>query len=69
MGRKRNACRFLVGKPEGKRLLRRPRHRWEYNSKTDLKEIGFDSVDCINVAQDRDKWWAVLNTAMNLPVA
>jgi hypothetical protein len=55
MGEKRNAYRLLVGKPEGKRPLGRPRHRCEHNIKMDLLEIGWDDVDWIGLAQDRDK--------------
>jgi hypothetical protein len=54
MGQKRNAYRILVEKPEGKRLLRRPRRRWVDNIKIDHKEIGWDGVDWIELAQDRD---------------
>jgi hypothetical protein len=55
MGKKRNAYRLLVGKPEGKRLLGRPRHRWADNIKIDLLEIGWGGVDWIGLAQDWDK--------------
>jgi hypothetical protein len=55
MGEKRNACRLLVGKPEGKRPLGRPRHRWVDNIKVNHGEIGLDGVDWIGLAQDRDK--------------
>jgi hypothetical protein len=68
MGEKRNAYRILVGKPEGKRLLGRPRRRWVDNIKMDLREIGWDSMDWIDLAQDRDQWRALVNTAMNLRV-
>jgi hypothetical protein len=51
---KRNAYRILVGKPEGKRQLGIPRHRWVSNIKMDLREIGWDSMDWIDLAQDRD---------------
>jgi hypothetical protein len=51
---KRNAYRILVGKPEGKRPLGRPRRRWVDNIKMDLREAGWDGVDCMNTAQDRD---------------
>jgi hypothetical protein len=56
MGEKRNAYRLWVGKPEGKRPLGRPRHRWVYNIKIDILEIGLSCVDWIGLAQDRDKW-------------
>jgi hypothetical protein len=57
-----------VGKPEGKRPLGRPRHRWEYNIKIDLREIGWGGMDWIDLAQDRDQWRALVNTVMNLRV-
>jgi hypothetical protein len=59
---------ILVGKPEGRRPLGRPRHRWEDNIKMDLREIGFGNVDWIHLAQDRDRWRALVNTVMNLQV-
>jgi hypothetical protein len=62
----RGAYNVLVGKPEGRRPLGRPRLRWEDNIKMDLREIGFGDVDCIHLAQDRDRWRAVVNTAMSL---
>jgi hypothetical protein len=55
MGEKRNTYRLLVGKPEGRRLLRRPRCRWMDNVRMDLGEIGWDGADWIDVAQDRDQ--------------
>jgi hypothetical protein len=55
MGEKRNACRILVGKPEGKRPLGRPRHRWEDNIKMELREIEWGGMDLIDLAQDRDQ--------------
>jgi hypothetical protein len=58
-GEKRNAYRLLVGKPEGKRLLGRPRHSWVYNIQMDLGDIGWVDVDGIDLAQYRDKWRAV----------
>jgi hypothetical protein len=61
MGEKRNACRILVGKPEGKR----PRHRRVDNIKIDLREIGWDGMDWIDLAQDRDQWRAIVNTLIN----
>jgi hypothetical protein len=64
----RNAYRILVGKPEGKRPLGRPRRRWLDNIKKDLREIGWDGVDWIELAQDRDQWRALVNTVMNLRV-
>jgi hypothetical protein len=68
MGEKRNAYRLLVGKPEGKRLLGRSRRRWVDNIKMDLLEIGWSGVDWIGLAQDRDKWRALVNAVMNLRV-
>jgi hypothetical protein len=69
MGEKRNAYRILLGKPEDKRPLGRPRLRWMDNIKIDLREIGWDGVDWIDVAQDRDQWRALVNTVINLRVA
>jgi hypothetical protein len=65
---KRNAYRLLVGKPEGKRPLGRSRRRWVDNIKTDLLERGWGGVDWIGLAQDRDKWRALVNAVMNLRV-
>jgi hypothetical protein len=65
---KRNACRILVGKPEAKRPLGRPRRRWVDNIKIDLREIGWDGMDCNVLAQDRDQWKALVNTVMYLRV-
>jgi hypothetical protein len=65
MAEKRNAYRLLVGKPEGKRPLGRPRHRWVDNIKMNLLEIGWGGVDWIGLAQDRDKWKALVNAVMN----
>jgi hypothetical protein len=67
-GAKRNAFRILVGKPEGKRPLGRPRLRWIDNIKIVLREIGWDGVDWIDLGQDRDQWRALVNTVMNLRV-
>jgi hypothetical protein len=64
-GAKRNSYRILVGKPEGKRLLGRPRCRWEDNIKMDLRDIGCGGMDWINLAQDKDKWRALVNTVRN----
>ena len=60
--------RVLVGKPEGKRPLGRHRHRWEDNIKMDLQEVGCRSMDWIELAQDRDRWRALVNAVMNLRV-
>jgi hypothetical protein len=68
MGEKRNACRILVGEPEGKRPLGKPRRKWVDNIKMDFREIGGDGMDWVNVAQDRDQWRALVNTVMNLRV-
>jgi hypothetical protein len=68
MGEKRNAYRILVGKPGGKRPLGRPRHRWVDSIKMDFREIGWDCMDWIDLAQDRDQWRALVNTVMNLRV-
>jgi hypothetical protein len=57
-----------VRKPEGKRPLGRPRHRWEDNTKMDLKEIRWGSMDWIDLSQDRDQWRALVNTVMNVQV-
>jgi hypothetical protein len=64
----RNAYRILVGKPEGKRPLGRPRCRWVDNIKMELREIGWDGVGWIDLAQDRDQWRALVNTMTNLRV-
>jgi hypothetical protein len=66
MGEVRGGYNILVGRPEGRRPLGRPRHRWEDNIKMDLREIEFGDVDWINLAQDRDRWRAFMNTVMNL---
>jgi hypothetical protein len=58
----------MVGKPEGRRPLGRPRRKWVDNIKTDLLEIGWVGVDCIGLAQDRDRWRALVNAVMNLQV-
>jgi len=60
--------RVLVGKPEGKRPLGRPRHRWEDYIKMDLQEVACRSIDWIELAQDRDRWQALVNAVMNLQV-
>jgi hypothetical protein len=68
MREKRNAHRILVGKPEGKRPLGRPKRTWEDNIKMDLREIGWGGMDWIDLAHDGDQWRALVNTVMNLRV-
>ena len=68
MGEERGAYRFLVGKPEGKRPLGRPRRRWVDNIRMDLQEVGCGCVDWIGLAQDRDSWRTLVNAEMNLRV-
>ena len=65
---RRGVYRVLVGKPEGKRSLGRPRRRWEDNIKMGLKEVGCVGIDWINLAQDRRRWRALVNAVMNLRV-
>jgi hypothetical protein len=66
MGETRNAYRTLVGNPEGNRPLRRPRRRSVDSVKIDLREVGWDGMDWIELAQDRDQWMALVNTVTNL---
>jgi hypothetical protein len=68
MGEKRNVYRLLVGKPERKRPLGRPRRRWMDNIKKDVLEIGVNVLDWIGLAQDRYRWRALVNSVMNFPV-
>jgi hypothetical protein len=68
MGEKRNAYRLLVGRPEGKRPLGRPRRRWVDNTRMDLGEVGWGDVDWIGVAQDRNRRRAFVNSVLNLRV-
>ena len=68
MGEGRGVHRVLVGKPEGKRPLGRPRRRWEDNIKMDIQEMGGCCGDWMELAQDRDRWRALVNTVMNLRV-
>jgi hypothetical protein len=68
MGEGRDVYGVLVGKPEGKRPLERRRRMWEDNIKLDLRERGIDGTNWIRLAQDRIKWWAFVNTVMNLRV-
>jgi hypothetical protein len=64
----RGAYRILVGRPEGRRPLGRPRRRWEDNIKMDLQEVVWGAMDWIDMAQDRDRWRAVVSAVMNLRV-
>jgi hypothetical protein len=66
IGAKNNTYRILVGMPEGKRPIGRPRRRWVDSNKMDLRERGWDGMDWIDLAQDRDQWRALVNTGMNL---
>jgi hypothetical protein len=66
MGEKRNVYRLLVGKPEGKRPLGRPRRRWVDNIRMDLGEVGWGGVDLIGLDQDRNRWRALVNSVLNL---
>jgi hypothetical protein len=68
-GEVRGAYNIVVGRPEGRRPLGRHRRRWEDNIKMDLREIGFGDVDLIHLAQDRDRWRALVNMVMNLRVS
>ena len=68
MGDGRGVHRVLVGKPEGKRRLVRPRRRWEDNIKMDLQELGGSCGDWMELAEDRDRWQALVSTVMNLRV-
>jgi hypothetical protein len=61
-------CRVVVGKLGGKRLLGRPRHRWEDIIRMDLQEVGCGGMDWIKLAQDRDRWRAIVNVVLNLQV-
>jgi hypothetical protein len=67
-GEKRKSYRLLVGKPEGKRPLGRPRRRWVDNIRMDLEEVGWGDVDWIGLAQDRNRWKALVNSVLNLRV-
>ena len=68
MGEDRGVHRVLVGKPEGKRQLGRPRHRWDDNIKMDLQEVGRGSGDWMELAQDRDGWRSLVGTVRNFRV-
>jgi hypothetical protein len=70
MGERKGVYRVVVGKPEGKRPLGIPRRMpsWERNIKTDLKVVGLGGMDWIDLAQDKNRWWALVNAVMNLRV-
>ena len=68
MGEKRGVCRVLVGKPEGKRPMGRPRRRWVDNIRMDLQEVGYGYMDWIGLTQDRDRWRTLVSAVMNLRV-
>jgi hypothetical protein len=68
MGENRNAYRLLVGKPEGKRPLGRPRCRWVDNIRMDLEDVGWCDVDWFGLAKDRNRWRALVNSVLNLGV-
>jgi hypothetical protein len=65
-GQERGVYTVLVGKPEGKSPLERPRRRWESNIRMDLQEVECRVIDWIELPQDRERWWALVNTVMNL---
>ena len=68
MGESGGVYRVLVEKPEGKRPLGRPRHRWKDNIKTDLQKVGCEGMDWLDVAQEWDRWQAFVNVLMNIQV-
>jgi hypothetical protein len=68
MGEEKKVYKALVGKPEGRRPLGRPRHRWEDGIRMDVREFGLGGVDWIRLSQDRDRWRAVVSAVMNLRV-
>jgi len=68
MGERRDEYRILLGRPEGKIPLGRPRHRWEHNIKAELREVGCGGMDWLDLVQDRDRWRALMNAVMNFRV-
>jgi len=68
MGEERGVYRVLVGKPEGRRPLGRPRRRWVDNIRIDLQEVGCGYMDWIGLAKDRDRWWTLVSAVINLRV-
>jgi len=68
MGEESGVCRFLVGKPEGKRPLGRPSRRWVDNIRTDFQEVGCGYMDWIGLAQDRDRWRTLVSAVMKFRV-
>ena len=68
MGEERGECRVLVGKPEGKSPLGRPKRKWVDNIRMDLQEVGCGYVNWIGLTQDRDRWWKLVSAVMNLRV-
>jgi hypothetical protein len=68
MGEKRNVYRLFVGKPEGRRPLGRPKLRWLDSIRMDIVEVGWGEVDWVGLAQDRDRWRALVNSILNLRV-
>jgi hypothetical protein len=68
MGEERGVNRVLLGKPEGKRPLGRPRHRWEDNIMVELQQVECGGIDWIGLVQDRERWWGLANAVMNLRV-
>jgi hypothetical protein len=68
MVERRSVYRVLVGQPEGRRPLGRLRHRWEDNIKMDLRELGCGGMGWIELAEDRNRWWALVNVVMNIGV-
>jgi hypothetical protein len=68
MGEKSNSYKLLMGKPEGRRPLARPKRKWVHNIRMDLVEVGWGDVDWIGLIQDRDRWRAVVNSVLNLRV-